>query len=296
MIFGYVIIKFMERAKNKAVLYLKMIKFSHSVFALPFAFTGAVLAASGLPPIKKLFWIAAAMVGARSGAMGLNRIVDREIDALNPRTANREIPAGKIRVTDAVVFTLISFAVMIFAAFNLNPLCLKLSPIAIFVLFVYSYTKRFTWTAHFVLGIAISAAPLGAWIAVRGTFDMEIIPLVAAVVFWLAGFDVLYALQDIDFDRNYGIHSIPQRFGVKKALVFSRIFHFITWSLLVVTGILFSLSFAYWIGIILVAGLLIYEHSLVKHDDLSRLDMAFFNMNGYIGIAVFVFTLIAIIM
>ncbi len=289
----------MEMAKNKAILYLKMIKISHSVFALPFAFTGAILAASGLPSNNRifwqLFWITVAMVGARTGAMGLNRIIDRKIDAANPRTKNREIPAGKIKTKDTVIFTFISLAVFVFAAYNLNPLCLKLSPVAIGVLVLYSYTKRFTWMAHFVLGIAISAAPLGAWIAVRGTFDWEIAPLSIAVVFWLAGFDVLYALQDVEFDRRYGLHSIPQRFGIKKALVLSRIFHFIAWSLLSVSGILFHLSLAYWLGMLLIAGLLIYEHSLVKPHDLSKLNMAFFNMNGYISIAVFAFTMIALL-
>lgn len=284
----------MQMAKNKAVLYLKMIKISHSVFALPFAFTGAILAASGIPSLKQVFWIAVAMVGARSGAMGLNRIIDRKIDAANPRTASREIPSGKIEVKDAVIFTFISLSVFVFAAYNLNPLCLKLSPIAIGVLVLYSYTKRFTWMAHFVLGIAISAAPLGAWIAIKGTFDLEIMPLSIAVVFWLAGFDVLYALQDMEFDRSHGLHSIPQRFGIKRSLILSRIFHFITWSMLAVNGVFFNLNVVYWTGMFLVAGLLIYEHSLVKPHDLSKLNMAFFNMNGYISIAVFVFTLIAL--
>jgi len=286
--------KNIQMAKNIAILYLKMIKISHSVFALPFAFTGAILAASGIPSLKQMFWIAVAMVGARSGAMGLNRIIDRNIDAANPRTANREIPSGKIKVRDAVIFTFISLAVFVFAAYSLNPLCLKLSPIAIAVLVLYSYTKRFTWMAHFVLGIAISAAPLGAWIAIRGTFDWEIVPLSIAVVFWLAGFDVLYALQDMEFDRSHGLHSIPQRFGIKRSLILSRIFHSVTWSLLAINGIIFNLNFVYWTGVFLVAGLLIYEHSLVKSHDLSKLNMAFFNMNGYISIAVFVFTLVAL--
>lgn len=291
----YAIIKTMEMVKNKALLYLKMIKITHSVFALPFAFTGAILAASGIPSIRQIFWIAAAMVGARSGAMGLNRIIDRRIDAANPRTKNREIPSGKIRVWDAAVFTFISFAILIIAAYKLNPLCLKLSPVAFAVLVLYSYTKRFTWMSHFVLGVAISAAPLGAWIAVKGTFDWEILPLTLAVVFWLAGFDVLYALQDVEFDKSYGLHSIPQRFGVRKSLFLARAFHFITWSLLVFTGIVFHLWIPYWIGLITVAGLLLYEHGLVKHDDLSKLNMAFFNMNGYISMSVFVFTLITLL-
>ncbi|MEW5744340.1 MAG: UbiA-like polyprenyltransferase [Nitrospirota bacterium] len=281
--------------KNKALLYLRMIKFSHSVFALPFAFTGALLAAAGIPAAGALFWITVAMVGARSGAMGLNRIIDRRIDAQNPRTAGREIPSGKIRAGEAAVFTLISFGIMLLAAYKLNDLCLKLSPLAIAVLVLYSYTKRFTWLAHFVLGIAISAAPLGAWVAVRGTFDAEILPLSLGVVFWLAGFDILYALQDMEFDRAYGLHSIPQRFGVAATLLLARVFHAVTWSLLALTGALFDLGPAYWAGMLIVAGLLVYEHSLVKADDLSRLDMAFFNMNGYISITVFIVTLVAVI-
>ncbi|MCL4490437.1 MAG: putative 4-hydroxybenzoate polyprenyltransferase [Nitrospirae bacterium] len=285
----------MEIAKNKVVLYLKMIKFSHSVFALPFAFTGALLAASGVPPAGKLFWIIVAMVSARSGAMGLNRIIDRKIDAENPRTGGREIPSGKIKVRDAAAFTVVSFAVLILAAYRLNPLCLKLSPLALFVLGLYSYTKRFTWMSHFVLGLSISAAPLGSWIAVRGTFDAGILPLSLAVIFWLAGFDVLYALQDMEFDRSHGLHSIPQRFGARNALFLSRVCHSMTWLLLILTGILFHLGFAYWLGMALIAGLLIYEHSLVKPDDLSKLDIAFFNMNGYIGITVFLFTLVSLI-
>lgn len=277
---------------EKIVLYLKMIKFSHSIFALPFAFTGAILAASGIPSLKQIFWIVVAMVSARSGAMGLNRIIDIKIDASNPRTANRELPSGKIKMSNAVLFAAISFAILIFAAYMLNPLCLKLSPIAIAVLFIYSYTKRFTWLSHIVLGIAISAAPVGAWIAVRGTFNAEILPMAFTVIFWLAGFDVLYALQDIEFDRSLGLYSIPARFGVKDSLLFSRIFHVIAWGLLALTGLFFNLGIFYWIGMAASGGLFIYEHSLVKPDDLSRLDMAFFNMNGYISMTVFVFTLL----
>lgn len=275
---------------EKIILYLKMIKFSHSIFALPFAFTGAILAATGIPSLKQILWIIVAMVSARSGAMGLNRIIDREIDAKNPRTANRELPSGKINVGSAVFFTVISLMVFVFSAYMLNPLCLKLSPLAIAVLLLYSYTKRFTWLSHIVLGIAISAAPVGAWIAVRGTFNAEILPIAFAVVFWLAGFDVLYALQDIEFDRSHGLHSIPERFGIKDALLFPRVFHLITWGLLAFTGIIFDLGIFYWIGMAVAGELFIYEHSLVKAKDLSRLDMAFFNMNGYISITVFVFT------
>jgi len=281
----------MNSIAEKVVVYLRMIRFPHSIFALPFAFTAAIMAADGIPSLKKIFWITIAMVGARSGAMGLNRIIDRKIDQVNPRTRNRELPRGLVKVSEAVLFTGASFAIFVVAAYMLNPLCLKLSPIALAVLFIYSYVKRFTWATHFVLGIALSAAPLGAWIAVRGTFDTAILPMAVAVIFWLAGFDTLYALQDIKFDKSHSLHSIPKRFGVKKALVSARIFHLITFLLLLFSGILFRLGIFYWLGMTVIAGLFIYEHSLVKEDDLSKLDMAFFNMNGYISMAVFISTL-----
>lgn len=280
----------MNTVLRKATLYFRMIKFSHSVFALPFAFTAAVIAASGTMTLHQVFWIIVAMVSARSGAMGLNRIIDREIDRANPRTASRELPSGLIRTGEAVLFVVISFAFLIVAAYQLNPLCLRLSPVAIAILILYSYTKRFTWASHLVLGIAISGAPLGAWIAVRGTFDWEVLPLALAVVFWLAGFDILYALQDIEFDRRSGLYSIPGRFGIRKSLALARTFHAVSFLLLLTNGLLFSLGPAYWAGMVIVAGLFIYEHSLIRADDLSRLDMAFFNMNGYISMTVFIFT------
>ncbi|SPQ00429.1 putative 4-hydroxybenzoate polyprenyltransferase [Candidatus Sulfobium mesophilum] len=286
---------FMSAVIQKISLFLRMIKFSHSVFALPFAFTSALIAASGLPSLSQIFWIIVAMVGARSGAMGLNRIIDRRIDAANPRTAGRELPRGAIGVPETVLFVLCSFSLMVWAAYMLNPLCLKLSPVAIGVLFVYSFTKRFTWASHFVLGLAISAAPLGAWIAVKGAFDAAIIPLAAAVIFWLAGFDVLYALQDIDFDRSHGLYSIPRRFGVKKSLYLSRSLHAGSFLLLLANGLIFQLGAFYWAGMMVIAGLFIYEHSLIRENDLSKLDMAFFNMNGYISMTVFLFTLTAYI-
>jgi 4-hydroxybenzoate polyprenyltransferase len=268
-----------------------MIKFSHSIFALPFAFTSALIAASGIPELRQIIWIVIAMVGARSGAMGLNRIIDREIDRANPRTESREIPRGVISVFAAGLLVIVSFFLLVLAAYMLNPLCLRLSPIAITVLIVYSYTKRFTWLSHFVLGISISAAPLGAWMAVRGSFNIEIIPLVISVIFWLAGFDVLYALQDIDFDRKYGLYSIPKKFGVRKSIYLSRIFHLLSFFLLVINGVIFKLGVFYWSGMFLIAGLFIYEHSLIQEDDLSKLDIAFFNMNGYISLTVLLFTL-----
>jgi len=281
----------MNAAINKVSVYLRMIKFSHSIFALPFAFTSALIAASGIPELRQIGWIVIAMVGARSGAMGLNRIIDRKIDSANPRTEGREIPQGAISVFAAVLFVIVSFMFLMLAAYMLNPLCLKLSPLAIAVLIIYSYTKRFTWMSHFVLGLSISAAPLGAWIAVKGSFDIEIIPLVMSVIFWLAGFDVLYALQDIDFDRKHGLYSIPKRFGISKSIYLSRIFHITSFFLLVANGMIFKLGGLYWTGMFLTAGLFLYEHSLIKGDDLRKLDIAFFNMNGYISVTVFICTL-----
>lgn len=281
----------MSAVLEKISLYLRMIRFSHSVFALPFAFTAAIIAASGVPSLGEVFWITVAMVSARSAAMGLNRVIDRKIDRENPRTASREIPRGAIGVGEAMAFVLISLVLLVYAASRLNPLCVQLSPLAIGVLVLYSYTKRFTWLAHFVLGLAISAAPLGAWIAITGAFSAKILWLTVSVIFWLAGFDVLYALQDVDFDKRFGLHSIPQRFGVRRSLFLSRILHGITFGFLVVNGLAFGLGGIYWMGMLIVAGLFFYEHSLIRPDDLSRLDVAFFNMNGYISVTVFLSTL-----
>ncbi|MBI5049970.1 MAG: UbiA family prenyltransferase [Nitrospirae bacterium] len=272
--------------------FLSLIKFSHSVFALPFAFTGALIAAEGIPELRQIFWITVAMVGGRSGAMGMNRIADRNIDALNPRTKSRELPRGVIKAWEAYAFTILSFALLLFAAYMLNPLCLKVSPLVLLVLIGYSYTKRFTWLSHLVLGTALSLAPIGAWIAIRGTFDLEILLLSLAVMFWVAGFDVFYALQDIDFDKTHGLYSIPARFGVKTSLWIARLFHLTAISLLLSLVPVFKLTGFYLAGVLIASALLIYEHSLVKPDDLSRLDMAFFNINGYISITVFAFTLL----
>ncbi len=280
---------------KKIQLYLRMVKFSHSIFALPFAFTSALIASRGIPDGKTLFWIIIAMVSARTAAMGLNRIIDKEIDRINPRTANREIPSGKIKPYEAMVFVIVSLAILILSASMLNPLCLRLSPLAIAFIVLYSYTKRFTWLSHFILGITISAAPIGAWIAITGSFDYRILPLGIAVIFWLAGFDILYALQDIDFDRFHGLFSIPSRFGIRTSIIISRLCHLITWSLLFYTGMVWHLSYLYYIGITITAGLFIYEHRLVRTDDLSRLNIAFFNMNGYISVTVFLFTLLSFV-
>jgi 4-hydroxybenzoate polyprenyltransferase len=275
---------------KKITDYLRLIKFSHSVFALPFAFTAALIAADGVPTLHQIFWITVAMVGGRTGAMGMNRIADRKIDALNPRTQDRELPRGVIGTRDAVIFTAAAFGLLVLAAYELNPLCFRISPFVILVLAGYSYTKRFTWLCHVFLGIALALAPLGAWIAVRGSVDPRILILSAAVMFWVAGFDALYGIQDIEFDRSHGIYSIPRVFGVRASIMIARIFHVITVALLLVLAPLFELSYIYLLGVAVSAGLLLYEHMLVRPDDLSKLDIAFFNMNGYISLTVFVFT------
>jgi 4-hydroxybenzoate polyprenyltransferase len=281
---------------GKAALYFRMIKFSHSVFALPFALTSAFIAARGVPPGRTLFWIVVAMVSARTTAMGLNRIIDRKIDRENPRTVNREIPAGRITVKETWLFVGIAMVIFVSSAYMLNPLCFRLSGIALVFIVLYSFTKRFTWASHFVLGITISGAPLGAWIAVSGGFDPKILLLGFSVVFWLAGFDILYAFQDLEFDARHGLYSIPKRFGIATSLWISRICHLFTWILLLFVGILFSMALPFYIGIAVTAMLLLYEHSLVRPGDLSKLNKAFFDMNGYISITVFFFTALSYIL
>ncbi len=276
---------------KKTIDYLRLIKFSHSIFALPFAFTGALFAAEGIPNLQQILWISVAMIGARSGAMGLNRIIDRKIDALNPRTQNRELPRGVIKTWDAIIFTCFSLAIFVLSAYQLNPLCLKLSPIAILVVLVYPYTKRFTSLSHIILGLALALAPLGAWIAIKGTIDIEIIPLSLAVLFWVAGFDILYALQDMEFDRKYGLFSLPSRLGVSKSLMIARLFHIITILAFFSLIPIFNLGGLYITGIVIAVIILIYEHSIVRPSDLSKINIAFFNMNGYMSLTVFFFTL-----
>jgi 4-hydroxybenzoate polyprenyltransferase len=273
-----------------------MIKFAHTIFALPFAFTGAVLAARGLPSIYQAFWIVLAMVGARTCAMGLNRLIDAEIDAKNPRTENRAIPAGLISKGTVLIFVIFAALLMIYAAHRLNPLCLYLSPLILFFLVLYSYCKRFTALAHFVLGICISFAPLGAWIAIRGKIELSAVLLAGSVVFWLAGFDTLYALQDLEFDRAHGLHSIPVRLGVTGSLWAARIFHIIMLGLLVALYSTMGLGVYFLIGLLITASLLFYEHWLLRTGDLTKIDMAFLNMNGYISINIFVFSLIDVLM
>ncbi len=276
-------------------IFLEMIKFEHTIFALPFAFTGAVLAAHGLPSLCQVFWIAMAMVGARTAAMGLNRIIDAEIDAKNPRTAGRAIPAGLLNKGTVFIFVILAAALMVYAADRLNPLCLYLSPLILFFLVLYSYCKRFTALSHIVLGICISFAPLGAWIAIRGSVDPPALLLAASVVFWLAGFDTLYALQDLEFDRVHGLHSIPARLGVSGSLWVARIFHVMMLGFLAILQVVMGLGVYFTIGLTVTTCLIFYEHWLLRDGDLKKLDVAFFNMNIYISITVFVFTLIDVL-
>jgi len=271
-------------------VFLEMIKFAHTIFALPFAFTGALLAAGGFPSVRQSFWIILAMVGARTAAMAMNRLIDAEIDARNPRTAVRAIPAGLIGKGLTFIFIVVSTALMLFSAYMLNPLCLKLAPVALFFLLLYSYCKRFTSLAHVVLGICLAGAPIGAWIAIRGTIDSPALILGGVVLFWVAGFDILYALQDLDFDRTAGLHSIPVLLGVNGSLWAARIFHLIMICLLFTLFSLMHLGTFFLIGILASVAMLLYEHWLLKDGDLTKLDAAFFNMNGYISVAIVLFT------
>jgi len=268
---------------------LEMIKWEHSIFALPFALCGAMLAARGMPSIHQLVWIIIAMVAARSAAMSFNRLADASIDAANPRTSARALPAGILTHGFVRSFVLFAAAVFLLSAWELNRLAFLLSPIALAVLLLYSYTKRFTRWSHVVLGFALGIAPAAAWIAVRGSLDPRILLLTAAVTFWVAGFDVLYACQDLDFDRGAGLHSIPRYLGIAKSLWVARLFHALMLALLMVLVWAFGLGTMAITGIGLVLLLIGYEHSLVSKNDLTKLNAAFFTMNGVISVVFFVF-------
>lgn len=268
---------------------LEMIKWEHSVFALPFALCGAMLAAGGVPAATTLGWILLCMVSARSAAMAFNRLADAQIDADNPRTATRAIPAGILSQKFVMLFVMLSCAIFVLASAQLNRLALYLSPVALAVVLLYSFTKRFTRWSHLLLGFALGVAPAAAWIAVRGSLDPRILILTAAVTFWVGGFDVLYACQDIDFDRRYGLNSLPQAYGVRSALWLSRTFHLFMLALLIALVVIFGLGKISMVGIAAVALLLGYEHSLVSPANLSKLNAAFFTMNGVIAVVFFVF-------
>ena len=282
----------MSRFLRQTEALLESIKFQHSVFALPFALTGALLAARGMglaatAAAWKLAWIIVAMVAARSAAMAFNRLVDAPLDASNPRTALRAIPAGKLSKPFVAVFVAIAATVLVVAAWQLNPLCLQLSPCVLGLALGYSYTKRFTALSHIALGAVLGSAPSAAWIAVRGTLDPAILPLTAAVLLWTAGFDIIYSCQDVAFDRRAGLHSIPARFGVARALVISRLLHAGMVACLLATWHGMGLGPLALAGVIVVAGLLAYEQSLVRAGDLSRVSAAFFTVNGWISVLFF---------
>jgi 4-hydroxybenzoate polyprenyltransferase len=280
----------MSRAVTRAVAYGRMIRFSHSVFALPFALTSAALAARGASLTwRQPLWIVVAMVSARSAAMGFNRLVDQWIDARNPRTASRELPRGVLSRGEAWVFFWVSVAVFVLAAGELSRLCLALSPVALAIVLGYSYTKRFTAASPLVLGLSLAVAPVGAWLAIRGRFDAVPLVLALAVVLWVAGFDTIYACQDVEFDRREGLRSIPASLGVPRALRVARALHIAAVVVLLLLYGLTALHAVYLAGIAAVAGLLAYEHTLVRADDLSRV-MRAFNLNGWVSLGYLAFT------
>ncbi len=280
---------------NKIKIFLDMIKFEHTVFALPFAFMGAVLPERGIPSMLTMLYVLLAMIGARSAGMSLNRLIDAEIDRCNPRTKNRPIQRGVITKKQVFGFTVVSLALFHFAAFMLNPLAFKLSFVADGFLILYPYTKRFTWAAHIVLGICLSFAPIGGWIAVKGSFSIVPLLLMLSVICWVSGFDILYSLQDLKHDTEYGYFSIPAKLGINNALFLSRAAHFTMFALLIAVMFIYNLGWFYLAGVLLTGAALFYEHTLVKSDDFSKVNAAFFNVNGMISVALFIFTMIDVI-
>jgi len=274
---------------KKLLTVLGMIKFGHTVFALPFAFLGAFLAARGLPDGPTSLWIVLAMVGARSAAMAFNRLVDRTYDELNPRTSDRALPSGLVSKRFVVSFVLLSSSLFFFSSWMLNSLAFHLSPAALLVVLLYSYTKRWTSFSHLFLGLSLALAPLGGWIAVRGELHPAPLYVAAAVLFWVGGFDIIYACLDLEFDRKIGLYSIPGRWGIKTSLQISALFHILMMLLLSYSFFLFRLSALSWLGLWLVAVGLIYEHSLVNAQDLRRVNTAFFTVNGVISLVLFLF-------
>jgi 4-hydroxybenzoate polyprenyltransferase len=272
--------------------YARLVKIEHTVFALPFAYVGAFLAVGAVPSAHDLFWITVAMVGARSLAMALNRLVDAELDARNPRTASRELVTGVLSRASVLAFCLLSLGVFLAAVWQLDPLVRWLWPIPVAAFVVYPYLKRYTWLCHLWLGAADGLAPVGAWAAIRGDLAWQSWALGVAVTFWVAGFDLFYALFDVDVDRREGLHSWATRFGVRGVFAGARAMHALTVAALVVAGLGLSVGWLYWAGVAVVAALLVYEHLLVRPDDLRRLDAAFFTTNGVISIAFFVFVLL----
>jgi 4-hydroxybenzoate polyprenyltransferase len=277
-------------------LFASLVKIEHTVFALPFAYIGAFLAVDGVPGAADLFWVTVAMLGARSFAMALNRLIDAGIDARNPRTAGRELPRGALRPWQVVAFALVSLAVFLAAVYQLAPIVQWLWPIPVAAFVVYPYLKRVTWLSHFWLGVVDGLAPVGAWAALTNELPWEAWALGGAVAAWVAGFDLLYALFDLDVDRAQGLHSFPSRFGVGAAFAAARSCHLATVAFLVLAGLGLPVGALYWLGVAVVAGLLVYEHALVSPGDTRRLDAAFFTMNGIISVGFFAFVLADVIL
>ena len=280
---------------GKIKIYFEMIKFEHSIFALPFAYLGAFLAERRVPDPIILLWITIAMVGARSFAMAVNRLIDIEIDRRNPRTADRALPKGLISIRKTILFSLVSLAFFLLAVYNLAPICRYLWPLVVVPFVIYPYTKRFTWLSHFVLGLCLGLAPIGAWIAVTNTYTLDPFLYGLAVLLWVAGFDILYAIQDIDFDVKHGLFSIPARFGIRSSLALTKLLHTVSIGLFVLSGIRLHLGMFYFAGVIIAAALLAYENSLIRQNDLSKLNLAFFTMNGVISVIMFCFVVIEVI-
>ncbi len=276
--------------------YLELVRFEHTLFALPFAYVGMLLGARGWPGWKVFLWVTVAMVGARTAAMALNRLIDWKIDAQNPRTRNRHLPRGLVSPTEVLMLALFGVGLLALAAFNLNPLTARLLPVAVFFLAFYSYTKRFTWTCHYWLGLVIGAAAAGGWIAVTGRFEPATYLLWAAVGLWIAGFDILYATQDYAFDRAHGVHSIPARFGIPRALLLARLTHFAAWLCFLATGLVAGLSLWYFLGVLYTGAVLLFEHRLVRPDDLSKVDLAFFHANVLISLGMLVFVALEVLL
>ena len=280
---------------KKITILLEMIKFEHTVFALPFAFMGAFLAARGVPDMGTFAWIILAMVGARTCAMGFNRIVDREYDKLNPRTASRALPTQAINLSEAWLMVILAAGLFFFACYNLNQLTLMLSPFALGLTLFYSLTKRFTWLCHIVLGLALAFSPLGGWVAVNGSLHNYPYVLSLGVLFWVAGFDTIYACLDADFDAEIGLFYLPSRFGRKTAFRLAVLFHAVAFFLFILTGIFSRLSFPYYVGIVFTGGALFYQHIVVNPRDLSRIQISFFTMNGLISLTLFVATWLSLV-
>jgi 4-hydroxybenzoate polyprenyltransferase len=288
-----VLIKVINKVINKLKEYGKLVMFSHTIFSLSFALVSMVIAAKGLPEISTLIWILVCFMGARTGANAINRVIDAEIDARNPRTAGRQLPKGEIKKTEVIIFTAVCFLIMIFGAYKLNLICLVLSPIALLLMIIYSYCKRFTYLCHLVLGVTCACAPVGAWLAITGKLSLIPLFMGAANTLWVAGFDIIYGCQDYDFDRENGLHSIPAKFGVANALLIARLFHIITLVCLLVVGMLVpQFGVIYYIGIVIIAGLFIAEYKIVSPTNLTNVNIASYSINQLVSIVLLVFGLL----